>query len=288
MSECEYCGKNLKDKMVFSCTKKQLITIKGELRNRISYSIDSENERCICCNVLKGSYHHKNCKEEVCPICKKKLIECSCKFVEKLDIPDYIALITYYELEEDYPFRLTFSITKIKDGINETVYIKDIYAIDKKLLPNNFEDFLKLLEDVKEEDIEDKSEQIEELMDNFFDLVEQYEIKNINNIIVYLYEDNNYEEFLSDIQRVITYDDYIRITCDNEIEEENRKRRLLMQISNISKDVKLIKLNNYTEEEYEKVKEISEDFEEFGESYEKWIENSVWIKEQLKKRGCLQ
>lgn len=282
MNNCDFCGDSFNNS-INSCIKKQYITIRGEKRNRVKYSVDSEKERCPYCNVLKGGYHHKGCLEEICPICGKKFIKCSCKFLEKIDIPDYTAFIAYYCLNEEEPLKMTLNITKIKDNLNKNIYNEEIFLLDKDVFPNDFDNLIDCLNNL--EDIKDQTEYIEIRLNNFINLVEKYKIKNIMSSYVLLYEDNNYEEFLSDTCRFISYNDYIRMKYDEEQKNKNRRKKLMFQINSIPKKVKIVKVTNYTREEYEKVKEIADDVEEFGNSYEEWLENAEWIREEIRKKG---
>ena len=72
MAVCEYCGKEMRDKV--GCLDGMTVEYPG---GKILDAIKASDD-CGDCGCPAGTYHHPGCDMESCPKCGGQLISCGC------------------------------------------------------------------------------------------------------------------------------------------------------------------------------------------------------------------
>lgn len=80
MPTCIRCGKDTADPKTTACFNDHIEFGDGAVLLRIPHSGE---DRCLVCNVMSGSVHHKDCYMERCPKCGKRLVSCACLIPDK-------------------------------------------------------------------------------------------------------------------------------------------------------------------------------------------------------------
>lgn len=85
MAVCRWCNKEMRGAM--SCSVGAL-HLDGKRVEMISWGAGGRHERGKChdCGVAPGGFHHLGCDLQRCPLCRRQMMTCGCRFDE--DGPD--------------------------------------------------------------------------------------------------------------------------------------------------------------------------------------------------------
>lgn len=77
---CEACECKTHNPNVLSCSIHSMAVGEEEQYQRMPF-LSHTYERCVCCHVAQGGFHHVNCNYEHCPICLNPIKDCPCWMV---------------------------------------------------------------------------------------------------------------------------------------------------------------------------------------------------------------
>lgn len=87
MAICEYCGLEMLDKAIVTCTANTRVVFgDGKKMPSLPYTRDDRpaDHRCHDCGIALGGKHHPGCDIEECPRCHGQLLSCNCDVTDEL------------------------------------------------------------------------------------------------------------------------------------------------------------------------------------------------------------
>ena len=78
MAVCRYCRKEMLDDATETCAGNDCVRVTAhDWRPTVRWPRD-ETRRCPDCHVAPGGHHHRGCDRELCPLCGRQRLSCSC------------------------------------------------------------------------------------------------------------------------------------------------------------------------------------------------------------------
>ena len=85
MAVCSWCDREMR--VAMSCSVGAM-HLDGKRVDKVPWGRDGRHERGKChdCGVVSGGFHHLGCDMQRCPLCRRQMMSCGCRFDE--DGPD--------------------------------------------------------------------------------------------------------------------------------------------------------------------------------------------------------